>query len=84
MLALGQLAVAAAINRGEVDENVSTSVVGADEAETFGPVEPLDSTCSHFYFYLPFLIHVPTIARKPGRLPAQTSPHVPEAAYGQR
>src|SRR4051794_26152548 len=46
-LAFGQLTVALNIDVGLVDEHVGRTVLGRDEAETLGRVEPLHSTCSH-------------------------------------
>src|SRR4051794_5105015 len=38
---------AAALDRREVREEVLAAVVGRDEAEALGIVEPLDGTCAH-------------------------------------
>ena len=52
-LPLGQRLEAAALDRGEVHEHIRTAIRGRYEPETFGIIEPLYGTCSHFL--LPFL-----------------------------
>lgn len=35
------------LNRGKMREQIFTAIIWSDEAEAFGVVEPLDSTCCH-------------------------------------
>ena len=51
LLTFGQSLEAVAGNSTEMNEHIVTAVVLRDEAETLGFIEPLNSTCS-YYFYL--------------------------------
>src|SRR6266702_5371807 len=50
LLVLLQVAVAGALDRAEVHEDVCAAVVGSDETEPLLGVEPLDGACGHEAF----------------------------------
>jgi hypothetical protein len=47
LLAFDDVVHAGPLDRGDVDENVRSALIGLDEAEALGAVEPLYSTCRH-------------------------------------
>jgi hypothetical protein len=47
LLAFNEVRHASTLNRGDVDENVRAAIVGLDEAEALGAVEPLDRSRCH-------------------------------------
>ena len=55
VLTLGELAVAGGLDRGEVGEHVSRTVVRLDESETLFRVEPFHGTCCHNLCILIFI-----------------------------
>src|SRR5581483_6046729 len=73
-LALGELSVAIAFDRREVDEHVRAAVFGGDEAEALGPVEPLHCAGAHCCTYRSH--HARRTMREPEWWPAHDVVHV--------